>query len=201
MKTYMNHKLTFRLLFTLLLCMFSCKTFAYSAKIDGVYYNFHGEEAEVIYKEYSDHKYISDYSGVITIPTSVTYNDKTYVVTSIGKSAFQNCSGLREMYCYAEQVPATNYNIFYGSLINEATLHVPAESLEDYRNTAPWKDFGSIVALTENELGVVEIQNDMLRLGVKNGLYDLNGRKLYKLQRGINIIRDSDGSAKKVMVR
>ena len=105
------------------------------------------------------------------------------------------------MYCYAEQVPATNYKIFDGISLNEATLHVPAESLEDYRNTAPWNSFGYIVAITEEELGVEEIQNELMRLGNENGLFDLNGRKLYKLQRGINILRNNDGSAKKVVVK
>jgi len=34
------------------------------------------------------------YTGDIVIPSSITYNAKTYSVTSIGYSAFKNCSGL-----------------------------------------------------------------------------------------------------------
>ena len=35
-----------------------------------------------------------DYSGDITIPSSVTYNGITYAVTSIGDGAFRDCSSL-----------------------------------------------------------------------------------------------------------
>ena len=34
------------------------------------------------------------YSGAIDIPATVTYNDITYSVTSIGYQAFRDCSGL-----------------------------------------------------------------------------------------------------------
>ncbi len=34
------------------------------------------------------------YTGVVTIPASVSYNSINYSVTSIGVSAFQNCAGL-----------------------------------------------------------------------------------------------------------
>ncbi len=58
--------------------------------IDGIYYNFNGDEAEVTC---ADENY-SSYSNSVVIPTSVTYQDKAYIVTSIGKKAFCNCTGL-----------------------------------------------------------------------------------------------------------
>ena len=72
---------------------------AYDAKIDGIYYNFYhnfsGGIAWVTYQKYQNStSYISDYSGVVVIPESVTYNGKTYSVTSIDRFAFFNCSGL-----------------------------------------------------------------------------------------------------------
>lgn len=36
----------------------------------------------------------SEYSGIVNIPNSVVYNNKTYQVTSIGVSAFYGCKGL-----------------------------------------------------------------------------------------------------------
>ena len=59
------------------------KACAYDAVIDGIYYNFSGTSATVTYKEYDNYHYISDYSGNITIPESVTWNDNIYSVTSI----------------------------------------------------------------------------------------------------------------------
>ena len=72
------------------------KALAYDACIDGIYYNFSNGEATVTYQKYDSYNfnYISDYSGNVVIPESVTYNGTTYSVTSIGSYAFRNCSGL-----------------------------------------------------------------------------------------------------------
>ena len=69
---------------------------AYDACVDGIYYNFSGDEAEVTYKEKLSKYpyYASDYSGEMIIPESVTYDEKNYTVTSIGFNAFYNCSKL-----------------------------------------------------------------------------------------------------------
>lgn len=63
---------------------------AYDAKINGIYYNFSGDEATVTYRDNSG----NSYSGAIVIPESVLYGGKTYRVTNIGNSAFSNCAGL-----------------------------------------------------------------------------------------------------------
>ena len=85
----------------------------YDAKIDGIYYNFYGNNAIVTYRynvyhvrreydeygELQEYYYLpdwevharSDYSGDVVIPESVTYNGKTYSVTSIGDYAFYAC--------------------------------------------------------------------------------------------------------------
>ncbi len=74
-----------------------------------------------------------------TIPSSVT---------SIGEGAFAACTGLTDVYCYAETVPSSDvYSIFYYSNIANATLHVPASAIDAYKTKAPWCDFGSIVAI------------------------------------------------------
>ena len=56
--------------------------------IDDLYYNLNAQSqtAEVARD--------GNYSGDIVIPVSVTYNNATYSVTSIGDEAFWNCSGL-----------------------------------------------------------------------------------------------------------
>ena len=63
---------------------------AYDVEIDGIYYNFSGDEAEVTYETTS----YRSYSGDVVIPEFVTYNGRNYRVTNIGNGAFSNCSGL-----------------------------------------------------------------------------------------------------------
>lgn len=71
--------------------LFACSTAkAYDAEIDGIYYNFYGDEAEVTYENTS----FNSYSGDIVIPESFIYNEKTYTVTSIGEEAFADCYSL-----------------------------------------------------------------------------------------------------------
>jgi hypothetical protein len=53
------------------------------------------------------------------------------------------------VYCLAEAVPNTETDAFQYSPIENATLHVPSESLEAYGAVEPWKSFGSIVALPQ----------------------------------------------------
>ncbi len=62
---------------------------AYDYIVDGIYYNVNksNRTAEVT-------KGDGKYKGSINIPESITYEGSSYSVTSIGKSAFRDCSGL-----------------------------------------------------------------------------------------------------------
>jgi hypothetical protein len=61
-----------------------------------IYYVCNGDNTtvSVSYCGSSYSSYSNEYSGDIVIPKSVTYNGKTYSVTSIGDNAFYKCSGL-----------------------------------------------------------------------------------------------------------
>ena len=76
----------------------------------------------------------------LTIPNSITH---------IYSCAFQNCNNLTDVYCYADNVPITWDYAFKDIPIASATLHVPAGSIEEYKTTSPWSNFGNIVALQE----------------------------------------------------
>ena len=77
-----------------ILCMLallvSITASAYDAEIDGIYYNFSGTNATVTYATTS----YNSYSGDISIPASVSYNNTRYSVTEIGYRAFYNCRNL-----------------------------------------------------------------------------------------------------------
>ena len=71
-------------------------------------------------------------------------------VTSIGDNSFGCCSELTDVYCYAESVPNSyRYYIFGGTPLENATLHVPAASISAYKTADQWRDFGTIVAISE----------------------------------------------------
>lgn len=81
-------------------------------------------------------------------------------VTSIGAHMFLNCKKLTDVYCYAENVPNTNRYAFDTSTnpsITSATLHVLAGALEAYRTTAPWSNFGTIVAIEDDEVTATDV--------------------------------------------
>lgn len=90
----------YKLTLLLLVLQISVVATAYDFEVDGIYYNIRGNEASVTYifeyidEEYGGSVFYSDYSGDITIPAIVTYNDLSYSVTSIDNGAFFRCTGL-----------------------------------------------------------------------------------------------------------
>ena len=71
--------------------MVSIEASVYDFESGGIYYDITSSTiltCEVTYKTYDS------YSGIVSIPASVSYNGKTYSVTSIGERAFYYCSGL-----------------------------------------------------------------------------------------------------------
>ena len=74
----------------------------------------------------------------ITIPNSVT---------SIGDYAFCLCTSLTTIICKAIKVPTLGDYVFDNIPQTEATLYVPAESLEDYKAANQWKYFGNILPI------------------------------------------------------
>ena len=133
--------------------------------------------------------------------TSVVIGNR---VESIESLAFY-CPNLIDVYCYAEEVPdaRTKYGnpVFYTSNNISGTLHVPAASKEKYSNTDPWMYFENIVALTDNDpkpTGITNINNDIEK---GERYYSLDGKRMAQPQRGLNIIRKSDGTTSKVVVK
>ena len=75
-------------------------------------------------------------------------------VTEIEGCAFEWCQELTDVYCYAESVPNTNANTFNYSNIESVTLHVPESSLGAYKSADVWKEFGNIVAITNQSSSI-----------------------------------------------
>ena len=86
-------------------------------QIGDLYYNLDATNhtAEVTYKSYTNYIYYNEGWGITTanIPASVTYSDVAYSVTSIGGSAFRNCSGLTSV-TIGNSVTSIGDQAFYG---------------------------------------------------------------------------------------
>ena len=121
--------------------------------------------------------------------TSVTIGNS---ITSIGNWAFYDCSSLKTVICEAIEVPELGGDVFYDMPLTEATLYVPAQSLDDYKAAEQWKEFGTILPIEETPTGVENTYNTsstadtnkLIRDGqliiVRGGKsYSVTGQELY----------------------
>ena len=97
--------------------------------------------------------------------------------------------------CYAVNVPQTATNAFENTPIDRALLLVEDNSINDYCNAEPWKQFGTIQGFNGGS-GINAIWAD----GGNPKIYTLDGKQLDKPQKGLNIVRMSDGTVKKIVV-
>ncbi len=78
---------------------------------------------------------------------------ETITNVTIDASAFCYCNKLVDIYCNLENVPNIKTgNAFVDFNPQNATLHVPYSSINLYRETEPWSEFGSIVGFNSHIL-------------------------------------------------
>ena len=105
-----------------LLCSLTAS--AHDFEVDGIYYNITSSTdlaVAVTYGGSSYDYYSNEYSGAVTIPEAVTYNNNTYSVTSIGYAAFRGCSSLTSITLPESVTSIGNYAFQYCSSPNSGT--------------------------------------------------------------------------------
>lgn len=123
----------------------------------------------------------------ITIPNSLT---------SIGIYAFEDCSGITSVYSYIEEPTSGTGSNFESSHYTNATLYVPQGTKNKYLATDGWKNFANIVemdATAVHEIGGEETEAKVI------GNYYINGKQLSAPKKGLNILRMSDGTTRKIV--
>ena len=131
----------------------------------------------------------SDYDALtsIRIPSSVT---------SLGDCCFSGCSALQTVTC---EIPtAIEGNFFnWGTPIEQATLYVPEASLTSYKTTYPWSEFGTILPISGT--GIESIESITAGEPTIEAIYNFEGKRMNSMSRGLNILRMSDGTTRKVL--
>ncbi len=118
-------------------------------------------------------------------------------ITEIGSWAFQGCSGLTSIYVYAEKVPKTGGDVFVGCDAKKCTLYVPMGTRDDYWVSDFGDYFENIVEFEPTGIDKTTTSTDVEEVA----RYSVNGQPLSAPTKGLNIVKYSDGSLKKVAVR
>ena len=133
----------FLFFFLLLLGTFVSQAYDFSAVAptgQTLYYNINGSAVTVTYPGFFDddnnywHNVGTEPSGALEIPASVTYNDTTYSVTSIGKYAFHACHDLTSV-TIPNTVTSIGNEAFYGCRFTSITIPNSVTSIGDWSFT------------------------------------------------------------------
>ena len=152
--------------------------------------------------------YLSKGHPFIPVECGIEYylNDKKITsvvipstITELGKYAFQNCRDLTSVYVSWSVPNSVNSasSAFSGVDISKITLYVPQGTETDYFLADVWGDFGKIVEFDATGIDKVTTSNDTKELS----RYSVNGQRLAAPTKGLNIVKYSDGSVKKVVVQ
>ena len=125
--------------------------------------------------------------------TSVTIPN---LVTSIGEKAFSDCTKLLTIVSLIQNPFAIDEYTFDTDIYNNSTLYVPIGTESKYQATDFWNKFTHIVEGVPTAIKTVK-QNE----ATETERYTTDGQIISKPQKGINIIKMSDGTTKKVLVK
>ena len=117
-------------------------------------------------------------------------------ITSIGEFAFSYCSGLTSIYVYAEKVPRIGRYAFEGCASRKCTLYVPKGTYDNYR-LSELGYFENIVEFDATGIDKTTTSTDVEEVS----RYSLNGQRLAVPVKGLNIVKYSDGTVRKVVVK
>lgn len=117
-------------------------------------------------------------------------------VAKIGDYAFHGCSGLTSIYVYTEKLPNMGSDVFDGCDAKKCTVYVPKGTYDDYW-LSEFGYFENIVEFDPTGINNVITSNDAKELS----RYSVNGQRLSAPTKGLNIVKYSDGSVKKVAVQ
>ena len=117
----------------------------------------------------------------------------SYELREINEYAFCDCNGLTSIYVYADKVPKMREDVFKGCDAKKCTIYVPKGTYGDYRSSE-FGYFENIVEFDATGIDKTTTSTDVEEVS----RYSVNGQRLVGPTKGLNIVKYSDGSVKKV---
>jgi len=84
------------------------------------------------------------------------------------------------------------------TIYDSCTLYVPAESVQAYKNAAVWKLFTKIEPLSSGISETITVSDETAEI---SSVYTIDGKRIPAPRKGINLIKMTDGTVKKVFIK
>lgn len=118
-------------------------------------------------------------------------------VQSFVERSFGGYGGLANVYLLQEQPYEIAIQVFSRNTYDLGILHVPVGTKELYKQTAGWNRFVNIEEDAPTGINAAHC----VKGAEEAARYTMDGRHLSKPQPGVNIVRMTDGTTKKVIVK
>ena len=119
-------------------------------------------------------------------------------LTVIGGSAFEGCKKLTSVTAEMKIPAQIEETTFDPETVSVATLYVPQGCIEKYENADYWRYF-QVIKEIGTQTGIDSVTTSDAAKEVAR--YGINGQLLNGQAKGLNIVKYSDGTIKRVMVK
>ena len=117
-------------------------------------------------------------------------------LTFVGQWPFQDCGAMTELVSKAVNPVGLSNDLFNDETkYQTVTLYVPAGALDNYRNANIWQKFVNIEEMPNTGIDGVQTKAE----AAVEAIYTIDGKRLSQMQPGINIVRMSDGTTRKII--
>ena len=132
----------------------------------------------------------------VTIPASVETIEIEAFTENEGALKKIYLSGKPKVNTYTVKATGETITAFDEATFTTATLYVPTGTKAEYQALDIWKNFKNI-----EEFNVTGIKAGISTDATATSSYTLNGQKVGRPVKGVNIIRMNDGSIKKILIK
>lgn len=142
------------------------------------------------------------YSQAIRAMGNLETVDFPSTLTELNAGIFYGCNKLKTIIIRATEVPSYGGYDLSQSDFDNTVLYVPEASLEAYKADTK---FGALAANGRDNIKSIGVLTGIDNIASEDAIevarYDITGRQLKSAAKGINIVKYSDGSIKKVLVK